>query len=45
MYIKVGPYIKELGPLNLRTTNQRLYEITKSNNNLTIRDITNTFWR
>jgi anaerobic ribonucleoside-triphosphate reductase activating protein len=39
-YIKVGPYIKELGPLNSRTTNQRLYQI--SNGNIT--DITYTFW-
>lgn len=40
-YIKVGPYIKELGPLNSRTTNQRLYQI--SNGNIT--DITYTFWK
>ena len=26
-YIKVGPYIKHLGPLNCRTTNQRLYHV------------------
>ena len=24
-YIKLGPYIEELGPLNKKTTNQRLY--------------------
>ncbi len=24
-YVKVGPYVAELGPLNERTTNQRLY--------------------
>jgi anaerobic ribonucleoside-triphosphate reductase activating protein len=44
-YIKIGPYIKELGPLNSQTTNQRLYEIIKSNNGLTIKDITFTFWK
>lgn len=44
-YIKIGPYIKELGPLNSRTTNQQLYEIIKSNNSLTIKDITFTFWK
>lgn len=26
-YIKVGPYIKELGPINKESTNQRLYKI------------------
>lgn len=40
-YIKVGPYIKELGPLNSPTTNQRLYHI--SNGKVT--DITYTFWK
>ena len=25
-YIKTGPYIKELGPLNSPTTNQRMYK-------------------
>ena len=42
-YIKVGPYIKELGPLNSKTTNQRMYKInTKSNS---IEDITYRFWK
>lgn len=40
-YIKVGPYIKELGPLNSPTTNQRLYHIS----NGIITDITYTFWK
>lgn len=39
-YIKIGPYIESLGPLNIKTTNQRLYQI----NNETIEDITYTFW-
>lgn len=26
-YIKLGPYIEELGPLNSKTTNQRFYKI------------------
>lgn len=26
-YIKLGPYIPELGPLTSKTTNQRLYQI------------------
>lgn len=35
-YIKLGPYIEELGPLNSRETNQRLYEV--------MADITYKFW-
>ena len=35
-YVKVGPYIAEFGPLNSRTTNQRLYYHGK--------DITSRFW-
>lgn len=40
-YIKVGPYIESLGPLNSRTTNQRLYYITDN----IYEDITYTFWK
>lgn len=40
-YIKVGSYKKELGPLNSRTTNQRLYKIHCNEN---IKDITCRFW-
>lgn len=39
-FIKLGPYIKELGPLNSKTTNQRFYKV---NNNQLI-DITKKFW-
>ena len=35
-YVKVGPYIPEFGPLNKRTTNQRLYHHRE--------DITSRFW-
>lgn len=28
-YIKLGPYIEELGPLNSKTTNQRFYKVYK----------------
>ena len=35
-YVKLGPYVQELGPLNERTTNQRLYYHGK--------DITERFW-
>lgn len=40
-YIKVGSYKKELGPLNSKTTNQRLYKI---NSRDTLEDITYRFW-
>ena len=41
-YIKIGPYIRHLGPLNSPTTNQRLYR--KKNDN-SFEDITSRFWR
>ena len=31
-YIKIGPFIKECGPLDCPTTNQRLYQIGKVDN-------------
>ena len=43
-YIKVGPYIKELGPLNSPTTNQRLYFIKRDSNSISVDDITYHFW-
>lgn len=39
-FIKLGPYIKEFGPLNSKTTNQRFYEV--SNGELV--DITSKFY-
>ena len=41
-YIKIGPYIKEKGPLNKNTTNQRLYKIDIDGNK---KDITSRFWK
>ena len=41
-YIKVGPYIKHLGPLKSSTTNQRLYRRLMDG---TFEDITYRFWR
>lgn len=35
-YVKVGPYIAEFGPLNIETTNQRLFHHRE--------DITSRFW-
>ena len=39
-YIKLGPYIEKLGPLNHRTTNQRLYKVE----NRKRIDITHLIW-
>lgn len=41
-YIKVGPYIRHLGPLKHQTTNQRMYRQTDEG---TFEDITARFWR
>ena len=40
-YIKVGPYIQELGALDSPTTNQRMYEIVDGQPV----DITKKFWK
>jgi anaerobic ribonucleoside-triphosphate reductase activating protein len=41
-YLKIGPYIKHLGPLKQPTTNQRLYRQTENGE---WEDITNRFWK
>ena len=41
-YIKLGPYVERLGPLNSKTTNQRLYEVKSDG---TLKDITSKFWK
>ena len=41
-YIKVGPYIRHLGPLSKPTTNQRLYRQAEDG---TFEDITFRFWK
>jgi len=48
-YIKTGPYIKELGPLTSKTTNQRFYikgiHLNKPDvNPRMFYDITDRFW-
>ena len=40
-YIKVGPYDENCGPLNTRTTNQRMYRVEHGQ----IEDITQRFWK
>ena len=48
-FIKLGPYIEELGPLNKPTTNQRFYKvcIEPSGDNYweSLVDITSLFWK
>ena len=45
-YVKVGPYIANYGPLNMPTTNQRLYKIGwGEDGNVVKEDITCRFWR
>lgn len=41
-YIKVGPFIRHLGPLKSPTTNQRLYRILSSGEK---EDMTDRFWK
>lgn len=40
-YIKLGPYREEFGPLNSRTTNQRMYKV----HDCELEDITSKFWK
>lgn len=40
-YIKLGPYIEELGPLDNPNTNQRMYKIENGE----MMDVTNRFWK
>jgi anaerobic ribonucleoside-triphosphate reductase activating protein len=41
-YIKIGPFIKHLGPLKEPTTNQRLYKLGENGE---FEDITSRFWK
>lgn len=40
-FVKLGSYIKELGPLNSKTTNQRFYKVIDTQ----LIDITKEFWK
>ena len=40
-YIKLGPYLRHLGPLKNPHTNQRLYRVVGGS----LQDITSRFWR
>lgn len=41
-YIKLGPYVESCGPLNSKTTNQRMYKVSADK---TLKDITKQFWK
>jgi anaerobic ribonucleoside-triphosphate reductase activating protein len=43
-YIKIGPYIEKLGPLNNPNTNQQFFRIDHCESKDFIVDITSTFW-
>lgn len=44
-YIKLGPYIKERGPLNSKTTNQVMLKVDIIKGKVFIKDITSKFWK
>lgn len=44
-YVKLGPYIKNKGPLNSKTTNQVMLEIEVVQNKVFKKDITSKFWK
>ena len=49
-FVKLGPYIEELGPLNSRTTNQRMYKVVYTyyddgTSGYELDDITYKFWK
>lgn len=44
-YVKVGPYVESLGPLNNPSTNQRLYRVSRGPHGEIVRqDLTSRFW-
>lgn len=44
-FVKLGPYIKERGPLDSKTTNQVMLEIDVIQNKVFTKDITAKFWK
>lgn len=45
-YVKLGPYIKELGPITEKTTNQRMYMMLPDGEDRKhVLDITYKFWK
>ena len=44
-YVKLGPYMKDRGPINCKTTNQVLLEIEVVQGKVFTKDITTKFWK
>lgn len=44
-YVKLGPYIKDKGPINCKTTNQVLLEVEVVQGKVFTKDITSKFWK
>ena len=44
-YVKIGSYDENKGPINVKTTNQKMARIVKTENNWYMDDITYKFWR
>ena len=44
-YIKIGPYLKDKGPLSDKNTNQKMYEIIHFTGMNSLKDITYKFWK
>jgi anaerobic ribonucleoside-triphosphate reductase activating protein len=44
-YVKLGPYVEELGPLTSHTTNQVMYKIDHLADRPFVVDITSRFWK
>lgn len=49
-FVKLGPYKEEYGPLNSKSTNQRMYKVVTDNyedgtSGYELVDITNKFWK
>ena len=44
-YVKLGPYIKDRGPINCKTTNQVLLEVGVVQGKVSTKDITAKFWK
>lgn len=44
-YLKCGQYIEELGGLDSRNTNQRMYKLEHTDNSFEMKNITAKFWK
>lgn len=44
-YIKIGPYLKDKGPLSDKNTNQKMYKIIHFTGMNSLKDITYKFWK